>query len=242
MAGRTRKRKVTELDVLRAAGKQYGVPLWIMKGVKVTETGPTGTGIGAVSSAGAKGPYQFIDSTAASEKVNVNDFVSSTFGAAKYLSELKEEHGTWDSALQAYSGGGYGAQTVRENSRHFQSGRELVSFGPQTLLPGGLGKSLLEELGIHIPSPEGLFKSGAEDVIGTDANFLGLGGVVTFFQSLSKLMFTPEGWLQVGEVTTGVIMIGWGLHQVIKSSTGVSPVRTATKAGTKAAEVAAVIK
>lgn len=70
----------------------------------------------------------------------------------------------------------------------------------------------------------------------------GIGETAQFLSELSKLLFTPEGWLQIGQVAGGIILIGWGLHHIINVSTGVNPTHAVTKTATKAAEVAAIVK
>lgn len=239
-----KRKRATQAQVLRAASRKYRVPLWILKGVKVTETGPTGTGIGAVSSAAAKGPFQFIDSTAEAYDVNVGSFSSSAFGAAKYLAALKKEHGSWDAAIQAYSGGGYGIQTVRENARDFKSGNVMVDAPFHLPLPGPLDPGNVWE------EAEGL-GSGILDLFGGDGGSLSgkagniedaVVGIGQFFAIATRLLFTPAGWLQVGQVSGGIVLIGWGLHRLVQASTGVDPTAVARRTATKAAEVATIVK
>lgn len=69
-----------------------------------------------------------------------------------------------------------------------------------------------------------------------------LGDIATILGDVAKLLLTPQGWLQIGEVGGGIIFIGWGLHHLIQSSTGVDVGAGARHAAVKAAEVAAVVK
>jgi hypothetical protein len=128
-----------------------------------------------------------------------------------------------------------------------------VSWGIQDLLPGGVGLSFLETFGIHIPNPNGALteiEKGQAEALGSGSNPLSgitgaIGGVSEAGQFLglaAKFLFTPEGWLQLGQIVGGVVLIGWGLHHIITVSTGVNPTQTVTKTATKAAEVAAVVK
>ncbi len=141
MATKTRPRSAapttSNFAIIKAAAARWKVPEWILYGVKVAETG-TGSGIGATSSTGAQGPFQFEPATAASYHVNVSSFSSSANGAAHYLHDLFHEHGSWDAALQAYSGGGYGEAHVKEKARE---GGANPNFGSSS----GAGSSQLSK-------------------------------------------------------------------------------------------------
>lgn len=129
-----------------------------------------------------------------------------------------------------------------------------VDFGPQDLLPGGLGKSILEEFGIHIPNLGGALPQAEEGILkgkgpslsnplqGVEETANAVGDTAQFLGEAAKLLFTPEGWLQIGQVTVGIFLIGWGVHHIITVASGVDPTRAITKTATKAAEVAAVVK
>lgn len=105
-----------QASALVAAASKYGVPIEILGGVFGVETtfGQNST----TSSAGAVGDFQFLPSTARSYGYPLtNNPTSAQFGqqadaAANYLSTLKRQTGTWDAALQHYSGGGYGLNQV----------------------------------------------------------------------------------------------------------------------------------
>src|SRR5436309_10326061 len=100
----------TNTDVVDNAAKKYGVPLWILRGVWGMET-DFGRNV-TTSSANAVGDFQFIPSTAKSYNYPLTNtptptqFQAQADSAAHYLSDLKKQHGSWDAALRAYSGGG----------------------------------------------------------------------------------------------------------------------------------------
>lgn len=233
-AGTTTK-KATKYQVVKAAARRHGVPVWVLWGVYGVESS-YGSNT-AVSSAGAEGPFQFLPSTAQSVGLkNPNNFPEAADAAAKYLAELKKEHGSWDSALQAYSGGGYGAATVRGASATGPK-NTLVDFNIPLLESvnpfnwfGG-GKSPPEEEAERLSHPLGTIEKAADSTA----------AIGEFLSTATKFLFTPEGWLQIGEVVGGIALIAWGVHRLINVSTGVNPTHTVTKTATKAAEVAALI-
>lgn len=106
---------------IQAAAQKYGVPAGILMGVYGMETS-YGADV-TTSSAGAKGSFQFIQSTAAQYHypyTNATD--PGTFGqqvdaAAHYLSDLFHQTGSWDAAVRSYSGGGYGLAEVAAKSK-----------------------------------------------------------------------------------------------------------------------------
>jgi hypothetical protein len=215
-----------------AAAKKYHVPYWLLWGVKVIETGPKGTGIGAVSSAGAEGPFQFIPETAAAYHVNVNSFQSSANGAAHYLHDLYKQYGNWNDALAHYSGGGYGLSTVKHETA--ASGVPVGTSGHSQLvglgLPGESGENPLLELFGEV------FKPNAPGTPGGDLEQLhapSIGGsLFSFpgeilegfqqFTKIAKLLTDPKFWLRVGEAIGGVILVYIALKSL--TGTGVSDV------------------
>lgn len=110
-------------DVVKAAAKKYGIPEWVLIGVWGVESdfGQNSN----TSSAGAKGDFQFIPGTAATYHYplvnNPNDqqFSQQADSAAHYLSDLIHQTGSVDSALQHYSGGGYGESQVQAKAKSF---------------------------------------------------------------------------------------------------------------------------
>jgi hypothetical protein len=105
-----------QADAITAAAKKWNVPVGTLAGVYGIETA-FGTNHNT-STAGAVGDFQFLPSTAKSYAYpTVNDpnaaqFGAQASGAAHYLSDLFHQTGSWDTALQHYSGGGYGLAEV----------------------------------------------------------------------------------------------------------------------------------
>lgn len=93
----------TDYSSLEAAA---GLPAGLLSAIKRTETG-TGSGVGAVSPKGARGPFQFMGPTAAQYGVtNPDDPQQAAQGAAKYLSYLlKLFKGNLPMAIAAYNEG-----------------------------------------------------------------------------------------------------------------------------------------
>ena len=80
--------------------------------------------VNAVSSAGARGVWQFMPATAKEIGLEVNDFVDeryhlekSTEAACRYLLKSKEKFGNWTSAAAAYNGGNAGVTRQLENQK-----------------------------------------------------------------------------------------------------------------------------
>jgi hypothetical protein len=67
-----------------------------------------------------------------------------------------------------------------------------------------------------------------------------LRNIAAFFRGIGELILTPEGWLRMGKLLGGILLLLWGLRIIIRESTGTDPVKTATKTVAKGAEVAAL--
>ncbi len=101
------KRANRAFPVIEPILKQYGVPD-DFKYLAVIESSLTN----AVSSAGARGVWQFMPDTAKEKGMEVNDGVDeryhlqkSTEAACKYLLKAKEKFGSWTLAAASYNGG-----------------------------------------------------------------------------------------------------------------------------------------
>jgi hypothetical protein len=231
---------LSQRQIIAAAAAKWHVPFWILYGVKVAETGSTGSGIGATSSAGAQGPFQFIPSTAAAYHVDVNSFTSSADGAAHYLHDLKRENGSWEAALQHYSGGGYGLQHVGEKAAE---GGVAKGTSAASQLGGAVNVGLFEELfgkggagklGENLVNPFHFqpFAPGGPKAEGPENPLSGSHGllapleplqqagsaIVKIIQMLTDINF----WIRVGEGVGGLILIYMGLHALTGSGPGVA--------------------
>jgi hypothetical protein len=127
----------TKQEIVAAAAAKYQIPTSVLWGVYGEETAH-GTDV-KTSSAGAAGGFQFLKSTAeAYDYPYTNDqseqvFTEQADGAAHYLSDLHQQTGSWDSALQHYSGGGYGWEQV--SSAENQTGLKDASFLSEEIIP-----------------------------------------------------------------------------------------------------------
>lgn len=110
-----------QADAITSASVKYGVPITTLLGVYGIETG-FGSDV-KTSGAGATGPWQF---TAPDKGTGVtypmtdtptlSQFGQQTDAAAAYLAQLRKTTGSWDKALHAYSGGGYGLAQVNASA------------------------------------------------------------------------------------------------------------------------------
>jgi hypothetical protein len=108
-------------NVIDQAAAAWHVPSNILVGVWGMESSFSSSNI-PTSSAGAEGPFQFLPSTASSYNYPLTgnpsptQFAQQANAAAHYLSDLFHQHGNWDAAIRAYSGGGYGLAQVQSKS------------------------------------------------------------------------------------------------------------------------------
>lgn len=187
-------------NTIAMAAAKYGVPMEIMVGVFGLETNFGDPQWVKDSSAGARGFWQFIKSTAAEYNypyTNERDpetFKAQTEAAAKYLSTLYKQKGSWDAALRGYSGGGYGLDKVRAKARE----NPAIFSGDGKIK----GLTLLEKAAT---GPLGDAAQAASDALSVPAKFLAL---------LTSLEF----WLRLGQGIAGLILIAMGL----KTLTGYS--------------------
>lgn len=101
------KRANRAFPVIEPILQKYGIPD-DFKYLAVIESGL----VNAVSSAGARGVWQFMPETAKEKGMEVNDFVDeryhlekSTEAACKYLLAAKNKFGSWTMAAASYNGG-----------------------------------------------------------------------------------------------------------------------------------------
>ena len=101
------KRANRAFPVIEPILQKYGIPD-DFKYLAVIESGL----VNAVSSAGARGVWQFMPETAKEKGMDVNDFVDeryhlekSTEAACKYLLAAKNKFGSWTMAAASYNGG-----------------------------------------------------------------------------------------------------------------------------------------
>ncbi|MBN9283130.1 MULTISPECIES: lytic transglycosylase domain-containing protein [unclassified Flavobacterium] len=113
------KRANRAFPVIEPILKQYGVPD-DFKYLAVIESGL----VNAVSSAGARGVWQFMPETAKEKGMEVNEYVDeryhlekSTEAACKYLLSAKDKFGNWTLAAASYNGGMNGVNKQIESQK-----------------------------------------------------------------------------------------------------------------------------
>jgi hypothetical protein len=232
-------------SIVTAAGKKHGVPPNLLWGVYGVETSH-GSNI-STSSAGAKGAFQFIESTAHSygyPYTNAHDektFTAQADVAAKYLSDLYREHGSWDAAIKAYSGGGYGYQQAKAQGKMSSKGSTLFSdvFGFE-LFPGETEWDKKAQAAVGNPPSPGEVVSGVESVV------TGLTNTVDSTGKFLKAITEPETWLRVAEGVGGMVLLAMGLKTLTRGSGTAGPLaegaRQARSATGVARKAAAVVK
>lgn len=176
-----------------AAANAHHVPVLLLLGVWAKETA-AGAFV-RTSSAGAKGEFQFIPSTAARWRYPMTNtptpmqFVQQANAAAGYIAQLMRQHGgDKNAAVRAYSGGGYSADdAIREAAKY-----------PEKFAPA---------LGKRVPSvqSEAPFPDSVEAAAGSavDATV----STAKFLSHLSEALFSPEWWLRVGLIVLGILAL-----------------------------------
>lgn len=150
-SGSTAQRTLWQSQLARSV-KYTKIPWWVAWGVYGEETN-WGRYIGT-SSTGAQGLMQFEPDTAAAYHyplTNHPDSVQSQqqfTAACLYLRDLEHEHGSWDAALRAYSGGGYGAADVAGKAG------DRKTAPPAAVKHGGTAKLYYNPLAYADVSPE----------------------------------------------------------------------------------------
>lgn len=195
----------TQAAIVRAAAARWHISSQTLWGVYGVETG-FGHNV-AVSSAGAKGPFQFMDATARQYKVNVLDFTSSAWGAAHYLHDLGADDdpnsAATAKALNGYNGNGGGASVTT----YVKGVRDK-------------GKSATKVAGV-LPDATGVVHAAGAvaDAATAIPDFLGKLNVI----------FQPHWWLRVGLILGGIIALAAGIVFVGKDFTPIGAVTKLAK-------------
>lgn len=213
----------TLVTQLNTAGDQYKVPPEILLGVfgKETDFGK----LVSTSTAGAVGYMQFLPSTAAAYNYPLTNTPTPAQqqqqfdAAAHYLSDLYKQYGSWDTALQHYSGGGYGLADVQAKAKE-----ALGAGGAGKFFGGGTGVLGSGTSGIPLVTPAVNAAGSAASTIGSTAS--SISDVVSFVTS-------GKNWLRLGEVLLGALLLLLGFR-ALTGSEG-NPVKIVT---TTAARVA----
>lgn len=135
------------------------------------------------------------------------------------------------SAWEAYTNGSYqqflgGAKGVRTKNQS----KSVLAGLPSDILEGAEkgAESAINPLGsiLGVPNVGGLS---------------GIGDALSFFTHASELLFTEQGWIRVGKMVGGSILLFWGLRIIAREGTGTDPVRAGSNVAKKAAEVAGTV-
>jgi hypothetical protein len=211
-----------KLGQLVAAANRHRVPVWVLVGVKLMETG---------NDLNAANPFQFEPGTAASTGVrNPNNFNQAANGAAKLLAAYHRQFGSWNAAFEAYNGGpGAVGKGYAYNERDVEA--KLAEFHTSKAeLGGGGGMQTVSFLGDLKHGLDKAFGYALGGVLGGEKASEGLEqgnpgklaeGLVTnplegITNAISAL-FSPAFWLRVLEIIGGAALLYMGL----KALTGI---------------------
>lgn len=163
----------SQLATIDAAASRHGVPASVLRAVATQESGGNSTIVNPTPGSTATGLFQITAATAQDPGYGVapialadrtNDAASAEF-AASYLAALKGRTGSWDAALQRYSGGNYGLGTLETKYPDlFASGGAGVTDDPFLQGnpmgdQGGTGTGTLQQ-----PGDKGLKQSLADSL------------------------------------------------------------------------------
>lgn len=186
----------------------------------------------ATSPVGARGGWQFMPGTLASDQC-ARDPDCSTREAVK-LSNRGRDFSAWDCNPDsvARSGTSTGDATFKQYMVDLKTPLGKVPLpGPDLDFTNPLGPlSPINPLD-GIPSVQ-------NPIPGVSNPLEFIKGVNAFFTGLGELILTPEGWLRLGKLLGGSILLFWGLRIVIRESTGTDPVKATTNTAKKAGELA----
>lgn len=101
--------------VIDAASASTGVPVGILEAVMHQESGGDHQ---ALSPAGAIGLMQLMPGTAAGLHVNPHDPYQNVLGGAKYLRQMYDKFGNWESAIAAYNAGPGALAPSKQNANY----------------------------------------------------------------------------------------------------------------------------
>lgn len=187
------------LQIIEAAAKQYGIPWPILYGVWGMETS-FGSNVNT-SSTGAVGDFQFEPSTAASYSYPLTNnptdqqFGQQALAAAHYLHDLYAQTGSWNTALQHYSGGGYGLTQV---SQQAQQGLNA----PATAIGGAI---------------QGAANTVTGDVASAATGAAQVAGVLG---DIWTALTNPSHWLRALELIGGAAALYFGIKALTGSDSG----------------------
>jgi soluble lytic murein transglycosylase-like protein len=194
-------------EAIASAASKYKVPIEILTGVYGVESA-FGTNHNT-SSAGAVGPFQFLPSTAKgfgyplTNNPTPAQFQAQADAAAKYLSELFHQTGSWNAALQHYSGGGYGLAQVTAKAKQAPASLQGILNSSGFTNQTGVGQATTAAAGAAVDTATGV-------------------------AAIANLLTSGQFWLRAGECIAGAILIALGLWALTSGGNG-NPVTAAKK-------------
>lgn len=220
--------------LITQAAKKWNVPYGIAVGVYGLETdfGHNST----TSSGGAIGPFQFLPSTAKSYNYPLTNnptpaqFAQQADAQSHYLSDLFRQTGSWDTALQHYSGGGYGLTQVNAKAQTLLHGGTFSGGGVspnQAIGVGsvaGLGAIVGAGLGAGDAAVTG--EAGAATAgSGAAAGGSAAGGLSTLARvkqglgiaAIISVLLDPSHWLRILMVVGGILLAVIALLYMLKT-------------------------
>lgn len=216
--------------------------LWIVEGgnprkadlASAVVMGESGGDAGSQTNPCCKGGYQInLSAHGVSLKQALNPIFATHFAIKE--SRNGRDWSIWeaytDGAYSKYLGGsGVGVKPVSKKSATSELASNPIFKGIEEGLKHGLNplEPLTEIAGIEGPSISNPFGGIAE--------------LASFFQHAGELFFTEAGWLRLGKMFGGSILLLWGLRILVRESTGADPVRTVKKVTEQAAATAAIVK
>lgn len=179
----------------------------------------------ATSPVGARGGWQFMPGTLASEKC-ARDPDCSTREAVK-LSKKGRDFSAWDCNPDSVARSG--TSTGDATFHNYMVDLKLPGKIPDIPLPGP----------DFSPFPKAVDQAAGaiSNPLDTLDSFI---SIAAFFKGLGELILTPEGWLRIAKLGGGSILVFWGLRVIVRESTGTDPVKAATNTAKKGAELAAL--
>lgn len=202
--------------VVNGAAANRGIPAEILWGVFGVETG-WGSNV-ATSSAGAKGPFQFIESTAKAynypytNSPSLTEFQKQADAAAHYLSDLHKKFKNWPDALAAYNAG----PGNYKNPQARKYATDVLAKGKQGPPKTGGVIGAIGGAGNAVKNAEGAIPDVPK------VAFDGLKAIGAFFAALLQ----KDTWVRILKVGGGLALLLLGLQQL----TGFSPTKTIGKA------------
>ncbi len=216
----------TYAPVAAAAAAQYNVPTSLFQ----WQMGQESSWNPNASNGNAQGIAQFIPSTAAAFHVDVNDPVSSIYGAAAYDAQLYSQYGDWSSVLSHYG-------TVRAKSPQSvidAANAQLTAVGAAPIATGSnSANSASASASPSSPSLADTVTAALKNVL--PWNTAGAAGSSTSNESIFDI-----GAGRIGYMAVGLILIAGGLYllkpvQSVVNTTAAQGVKSGLKHAGKTA-------